>query len=44
MECLAKKQLNTFDGCLVNFHHVHHFQILGLGCGRGVVGRDDSLH
>ena len=44
MEGLAENHLNGITWSLVDLHHVHHFQVLGLGSGRGVVGGDNILH
>lgn len=43
MEGLAENQLDALKRSLFNLHHVHHFQILGLGGGSGVVGGNDIL-
>jgi hypothetical protein len=43
MEGLAENQLDALKRSLFNLHHVHHFQILGLGGGSAVVGRNDIL-
>ena len=43
MESLAEDQLDAVKRNLIDLHHSHHFQILGLGGGSGVVGRNDIL-
>lgn len=43
MEGLAEDHLNGITRCLVDFHHVHHFQVLGLSTGGGVVRGDNIL-